>query len=268
MRQAAADTLERRNMKKETKLFSIGEVAKSLGITRRIILNYEEKGLINYDVKNGEQGNRYYTMDTYTKIHTVRLLQKLGLSLDEIRSYLEGTVDLISLIKRLEAMRDELSRNIEKLYERVKTENEQIKEIYIEQQTVYRRTATAKTIAQKSEMLRLAALEATQTYGTDLTKRMYFIEYPLNQPEEISCCITVPAQSKGKHIIKLSGCRALCIYHHGAYEGLPAADQKLLEYATANGFTPLGSCRHIYLEGPPQHKDKNLFITQAVLPVE
>ena len=32
--------------RKEDRLMSIGEIAKSLGITRRIILNYEEKNLL------------------------------------------------------------------------------------------------------------------------------------------------------------------------------------------------------------------------------
>ena len=34
-------------------LFSIGEIAKSIGITRKIILNYEAKGLISPDKKDG-----------------------------------------------------------------------------------------------------------------------------------------------------------------------------------------------------------------------
>lgn len=38
---------------KEDRLMSIGEIAKSLGITRRIILNYEEKNLLQADVKDG-----------------------------------------------------------------------------------------------------------------------------------------------------------------------------------------------------------------------
>lgn len=38
---------------KENRLMSIGEIAKSLGITRRIILNYEEKNLLQADVKTG-----------------------------------------------------------------------------------------------------------------------------------------------------------------------------------------------------------------------
>ena len=46
---------------KEDRLMSIGEIAKSLGITRRIILNYEEKNLLQADVKNGATGNRFFS---------------------------------------------------------------------------------------------------------------------------------------------------------------------------------------------------------------
>ena len=49
-------------MKKEKNLFSIGEIAKALGVTRRIILNYEQRGLIQPDIKEGTTGNRYYTL--------------------------------------------------------------------------------------------------------------------------------------------------------------------------------------------------------------
>jgi DNA-binding transcriptional MerR regulator len=34
----------------------LGEIAKSIGITRKIILNYEEKGLIQPDKKDGATG--------------------------------------------------------------------------------------------------------------------------------------------------------------------------------------------------------------------
>ena len=63
-------------------LFSIGEIAKAVGITRKAILNYEIKGLIKPDQKDGASGNRYYTIDTFTQIRTIRVFQNLGLSLD------------------------------------------------------------------------------------------------------------------------------------------------------------------------------------------
>ena len=89
-------------MKNEEKqLLSIGEIAKSLDITRRMILNYEAKGLIEADKKAGVTGNRYYTVDTLTRIRTIRVFQNLGLSLDDIKKYLDEDADLRPMIARL-----------------------------------------------------------------------------------------------------------------------------------------------------------------------
>ena len=61
---------------------------------------------------------------------------------------------------------------------------------------------------------------------------------------------------------------AICLYHHGGYEQLPAVREKLLAYAQEQGLTPTGFCRHVYLEGPPQHKDRHHYTTQVIPPVE
>ena len=53
-------------MKRDDKLFSIGEIAKALGVTRRIILHYEERGLIEPDKRDDATNNRYYTCLLYT----------------------------------------------------------------------------------------------------------------------------------------------------------------------------------------------------------
>lgn len=105
-------------------LFSIGEIAKALGVTHRIILHYEDRGLIQPDTRNTATGNRYYSIDTFTQLRSIRSLQNLGLTLDEIRDYFNDSADLLPLIRRLEKMRDELNLNIEKLYERAKISSE------------------------------------------------------------------------------------------------------------------------------------------------
>ena len=254
----------------EKNLFSIGEMARALDVTRRIILNYEEKGLIYPDKKDGEAGNRYYTVDTMTKARTVRILQKQGLSLTEIRAYLDGQTDLLSLIRRLEKMRDEINLNIEKLYERVDTDRsaEHVRHIRIEAQTVYRRVYCTDSIAEKTDLLRKTALEAIRQYGTDTTKRLYFTEYAYNEPSKVSFCVAVPSESCGEYIEKLPRVDALCIYYHGGYENLGEISKRLYHYAQERGISTRGIIRHIYLEGPPQHADKSQFITHAALLVE
>ena len=255
-------------MKKERALFSIGEVAQALGLTRRIILNYEDRGLIHPDVKDSSSGNRYYTIDTFVKIRTIRIFQDLGLSLNEIRGYFDDDFDLPPLIRRLEALRDELDRHIEKLKERSNAECREVRPLLLPEQTVYRRVCSAPTVADRTVLLRTAALEAMRLYGTDITRRMYLVESPLDRPDEVSFCVAIPPDSRGPGVVTLPAAQALTIYHHGPYESIPASAALLLDYARSHGLTPKGVLRRVYLEGPPQHKDPSKFITQLALPLE
>lgn len=244
-------------------LFSIGEIAKAIGITRKIILNYEAKGLIKPDKKDGNSGNRYYTIDTLTQIRTVRLLQNLGLSLDEVREYLNDKSDLQSIIKRLEKMRNELDLTIEKLKER-DASNEEVAEITVLPQTIYRRTYNSVTIADKTNLLRNTALEAIKKHGTDTSRRMYFTEYSADEPEKITYCVAVPTGSEGEYVLELPELKAIAVFHHGAYEDIPEKRKMLIKYAEENNIRLSGVFRNLYLEGPPQHKDKSRFITQVI----
>ena len=249
-------------------LFSIGEIAKAVGITRKAILNYEIKGLIKPDQKEGTSGNRYYTIDTFTQIRTIRVFQNLGLSLDEIREYFNDSSDLEPMIQRLEKMRDELNLTIEKLKERTQKKGDIIREITIAPQTIYCRTYNSTSVAEKTNLLRDTALEAMRLHGTDTTRRMYFTEYSANAPEEVSYCVAVPPESKGEYVSIIPELKAISFFHHGAYEKIPEARKRLISYAEENNLKLTGVFRNIYLEGPPQHKDKSKFITQIIAIVE
>ena len=185
-------------MKERQELFTIGEIARGVGVTRRMILNYEERGLICPDVKKGDAGNRYYTIDTFTKIRNIRILQDLGLSLDEIRGYYDDSIDLLPMIRRLEKLRDQLNLNIEKLYERTSVVPPQVRKLRLQSQLVYRRSYLSDSIAEKTVLLRNTALEAMRTYGTDTTRRMYFIEYSISTLLEASFCVAVPPRKRGR----------------------------------------------------------------------
>ena len=123
-------------------------------------------------------------------------------------------------------------------------------------------------MAERTALLHATALEAMRLYGTDITPRMYLVESAIAHPQEVAFCAAVPPESEGNHVVTLPATPALSLYHHGAYEDLPAAEKKLRAYARQHGFTPKGTLRRIYLEGPPQHKDPARFITQVALPLE
>ena len=124
------------------------------------------------------------------------------------------------------------------------------------------------TVAERTALLHTTALEAMRLYGTDITQRMYLVESSIAHPQEVAFCAAVPPESEGDHVVTLPAASALSLYHHGAYEGLPAAEKKLRAYARRYGLTPTGKLRRIYLEAPPQHKAPAKFVTQVAQPLE
>ena len=115
------------------------------------------------------------------------------------------------------------------------------------------------SIETRTNNLRSTAYEAINIYGVNLSKRMYFLQYHMDDPDHVTYCATVPDNSIGKNIIELPKSRAIICYHHGSYDKLPAVRERLMEYAKNHNIPLAGTCRHIYLEGPPQHKDPNKF---------
>ncbi len=100
----------------EKNLFQIGEVTKVLGVTRRMLINYEELGLVTPAVRHDNRGFRYYSADNIVHIRLIRTLRNLGLSLSEIRSYFDDTTHLDEQISRLELLRNQLNQYIEQLH--------------------------------------------------------------------------------------------------------------------------------------------------------
>jgi DNA-binding transcriptional MerR regulator len=65
-------------------MFKIGEIAKQAGVTTRTLRYYEQLGLFIPSRVN-IKGYRYYDDDTLAVITRIRDLQRVGLSLDEIK---------------------------------------------------------------------------------------------------------------------------------------------------------------------------------------
>ena len=257
-------------MNKKPSLLTIGEIAKMLGITRRIIINYEDHGLIQPDSRGDfDSGYRYYSMDSLVRIRTIRALQNFGMSLDEIRGYLDGSADLAPALKRLEALRADLDLGIQQLRERMR--NGAKAQIHIAEhpaRTIYYKTMRDTTVAQRTAHLREIAYTAMTIHGMEQAKRTYFTQMNLRDPSLVTYCAIIPDGSTGDDIACLPPARALTQYHHGSYEELPAVHKEMLSYAKAHNIRLTGVCRHIYLEGPPQHRDPQNFITVVALLLE
>lgn len=250
-------------------LFKMGEVTKALGLTRRMLINYEELGLVTPAFKNGNQGFRYYSADNMVHIRLIRTLQKLGLSLSEIREYFNDTTHLEDQIDRLVLLRNQLDQCIAQLHLRQFEESSQeIYQVTLPEFNAFCRDFKTADLAEKTAQLRQTYIDALKHFPADNENRMC-IQIPAGSDSEGTYIIPVLADASLKDIRHFPQAAAICIYYRGPYENFPKVHERLMQYALDNNMTPHGYFRNIYMEGPPTHgTNKEAYVTQIALPIK
>lgn len=89
----------------------IGEVARLLGITPKAVRHYEKLRLLDKPERS-ESGYRLYTADDLLRLHQIKKLQSLGLSLERIKGVLGEGHSGIKLGSVLETLLGEVERQI------------------------------------------------------------------------------------------------------------------------------------------------------------
>lgn len=74
---------------KETKLYSIEELAKMAGVTRRTVRFYVQRGVIPPPLGLGR--GKHYTEEHLERILKIQALQREGIILDQINDYLQAS---------------------------------------------------------------------------------------------------------------------------------------------------------------------------------
>lgn len=97
-------------------MFTIGQVAKKVGVGIGAIRFYERKGLLDAVARN-EQNNRLYTEQEITWLIFLRCLRETGMSVEEIKKYHDmvraGTATLSERITLIQNQKKQLLDDIE-----------------------------------------------------------------------------------------------------------------------------------------------------------
>ena len=257
--------------KHDENLFRIGEVAKILGVTRKAILVYEDKGLISPAVKDPVSGFRYYTADNMTQIQSIRSLQALGLSLKEIAAYYHDTKNIDFYLQRMLEIRANLDRNIQIIRARATKQNDMtVHNVILARQICLCRQYQCKDTAEAAARLRDTYIAAARTGKMSIIHRMFTLRITKNSDTlDLMCCIPMDDSFDGPDRMEFAETAALCIYYRGSYEGMGTAIQALVKYGQENNIRTTGPFRCIYLEGPPNRgESKADYITQIAVPIE
>ena len=252
----------------EKELFKIGEVTKTLGLSRRILLNYEAVGLLTPAYTDAESGYRYYSADNIVHIRLIRALQNLGLSLKEIGAYFKDASYLSAEIDRLVLLRNQLDQYIAQLRLRQATTDAlEMQKVTLPELTACCFDYSHLGLAERTRKLREVYIATVKHYTMDFENKMC-ANVPVSDGESGTFLIPVAVGSKGKNIRTFPQTTAVCVYYRGPYENFPTVHDGLLQYARQHDLTPYGYFRHVYMEGPPTHGDnKSAYITQIALPI-
>ena len=109
----------------------INEVESLVGITKKNIRFYEEKGLLSPG-RNSENGYRDYGQAEVDALRRIKLLRKLGVPIEEIRRMQEGTQTVADGLRRHLVTLERERRNLEealRLCEMLKERTEPLSEL-------------------------------------------------------------------------------------------------------------------------------------------
>ena len=274
-------------MSYKTKL-KIGEFSQMMQVTVKTLRHYEQKGLLLPDEVDEWTGYRYYSIEQMQKLNTIRDLQKLGFSLDEIKELYDYGSYTPSIRKITEKIRETdeqlkllLARRRQLLDWRnsrkeIKTMEKfsilSLPEIIVasHREIIPNYEALGAICVNKiaPEMQRLGCkcpppgycftIEHNKEYKpTDID-----IEY-CEQVEELGTDSTI-IQFKTLPAIP----KALCMKHYGPYDRFYESYVELFKYIDEQGYKIVGQHRTCYVDGPWNQEDPEKWLSILQIPIE
>jgi DNA-binding transcriptional MerR regulator len=268
-------------MPKPEGLFSIGEIAAVCEMSVNALRFYESKALIKPAHIDQESGYRYYSRENLLRLRAILGLKNAGLSLLEIKDYLDGKKHTEKKIAELMERRNFLDRAIEDMLIRgTKQGDLTVYEIELPERLCLCRTITAKDGAH--------ALAAIGAFYDELIRdgvpisRVWpeFCEYlddMLLKGEfklenfDVTACLPVDKKNAPPEAVLYPAGNAVTVNYRGAYYGLWQAYEALSQYMEMHGYAPSGFPQEIYVEidadGSVQLDDARN-ITRVIVPVK
>ena len=99
-------------------LYTIGEMAKMLGVPASTLRYYDQEGLLPF-VKHSNGGIRMFSDKDYEWLKVIECLKRSGLSIKDIKTYIDmtqkGDASLAERLELFRSRRDAVHRQIEEL---------------------------------------------------------------------------------------------------------------------------------------------------------
>ncbi|SCC12941.1 MerR family transcriptional regulator [Bacillus mycoides] len=269
------------------KRFTIGEMAKMHNIAESTLRYYDEKGIFHPSIVDPQTNYRYYTIDQFSLLDTIKFLRQLNIPLKEIKKYIDerNPSYALNLLEKQQEMMLKKQREIEYALAKMEhkihlmkkaTESEANQIIY---KTILKRKITAIAVAPNTTD------DMFEYYIHSLQKNMKQIDNSLfsgdigvtvskkallqNEFQAYNSVFILldymPFQLHTSDEIK-EGIFA-CSYHHGPYEETDATYTKLLKHIDNEGYEVCGDALELALIDWSVTENPKEQVTEIQIPV-
>ena len=274
-------------MREKTKL-KIGEFSRLMQVTVKTLRHYEQKELLIPDEVDEWTGYRYYSTEQMLKLNSIRQLQKLGFTLEEIRELYDNESHAPSIeqlskkiedterqLKQLIARRSQLldwmdSRKKIKIMEKFSIES--LPEVIV---------ATHREVIPDYATLGLLCVNTIgpemQRLGCKCPPPGYCFTIEHNKeysPSDIDIeyCEQVEEKGTDSSIIQFKQLdavpKALCMKHVGPYERFYESFTEAFAYMEQHGYRIAGHPRTCYIDGAWNQEDPEKWLSIIQIPIE
>lgn len=269
------------------KRFTIGEMAKMHNIAESTLRYYDEKGIFHPSTVDPQTNYRYYTIDQFSLLDTIKFLRQLNIPLKEIKKYIDerNPVYALNLLEKQQEMMLKKQREIEYALAKMEHRIHLIKEAT----KAKAEQVVIKEIPQRKITAIAVAPDTTddmfEYYIHSLQKNMRQMDDSLfsgdigvtvakkgfmqNEFQAYSSVFILldymPFQVQSSDEIK-EGLYA-CSYHHGPYEETGATYKELLAYIDQEGYEVSGDAIEIGLIDWSVTENPEEQVTEIQIPV-
>ena len=274
-------------MSEKTKL-KIGEFLKIMQVTVKTLRHYEQRGLlVPYEVDEWT-GYRYYSIGQMQRLNTIRGLQRLGFTLEEIKELLEDGAQMPS-VEQLTKKIEETERQLQLLMERRNQllkwmdSHKQIKKMenFSIQSLPEIIVASHRAIIPDYSALGLLCVNKIgpemQRLGCKCPPPGYCFTIEHNKEYssaniDIEYCEQVEELGTDSNIIQFKRlpavAKALCMKHVGPYERFHESFTKAFGYMEEHGYKAAGQLRTCYIDGVWNQDDPEKWLSIIQIPIE
>ncbi|AKR08752.1 MerR family transcriptional regulator [Bacillus thuringiensis] len=269
------------------KRFTIGEMAKMHNIAESTLRYYDGKGIFHPSIVDPQTNYRYYTIDQFSLLDTIKFLRQLNIPLKEIKKYIDerNPTYALNLLEKQQEMMLKKQREIEyalaKMEHRIhlikKATKAETDRILIKK--IPKRKITAIAVAPNTtddmfdyyihslqkNMKQMDDSLFSGDIGVTISKKA-FMQKEFQAYSSVFILLDyMPYQVHSSDSIK-AGMFA-CAYHHGSYEKTGETYKKLMEYIDQEGYEISGDSIEIGLIDWSVTENPEEQVTEIQIPV-